>query len=305
MRPQKKHFMAAQFDRWKHALPYSGPFLVYKQYYEELNRYYWASYSAHKLTYREMTQKGYTWQSNPETVLELPKHNHSFNTMRSWANAYNELQVWTRLNVVTSLASILETYMDSICGLAIESNPGVLINSSKSLDGVHLLKTKRLDHEVIAAAIRDVSKGMWGERRKVFDALFGGHPAELDQYEADLEDLRNKRNSVGHAFGRDINKARRFEEINPLPLDGIRQDHLIHFFDITLKVAKAVDQYLLENHIGEYQALYSFHVFYTHNQGKKWDDKSMAKEFRKVFSKSSLPIGKQFFIDLVSFYLAI
>ena len=130
------------------------------------------------------------------------------------------------------------------CGLAIESNPGVLINASKSLDGVSLLKTKRLEREVIENAIEDIAKGTWPQRRSAFDVLFGGHPVELDTYEADLEELRKKRNSVGHAFGRDIDKARRFEEIKPLPLDGIRQEKLIHFFDITLRVASAIDQYL-------------------------------------------------------------
>lgn len=292
----------AVFDRWQHAMVNSGPFLVYKQYYEELNRYYWASYSAHKMTYPLMTYRGYTWESKPEEILDLPEHNHSFTTLREWSDAYNTLQVWTRLNVVISLASILETYIDTVCALAIESNPGVLINASKSLDGVHLLKTKRLEEEIIKNALTGISKGVWGERRKAFDALFGGHPNELDLYESDLDHLRNKRNSVGHAFGRDIDKARRFEEIHPLPLEGISQENLIHFFDVTLRVAKAIDQFLLDNHIGEYQALFSFHVFYTHNQDKNWDDKSMAKAFRKQFLKSSLPIGKQFFLDLVDFY---
>ena len=59
--------------------------------------------------------------------------------------------------MVISLASILETFIDSVCGLAIESNPGVLINASKSLDGVSLLKTKRLEREVIENAIEDIA----------------------------------------------------------------------------------------------------------------------------------------------------
>ena len=104
-----------------------------------------------------MTNKGYTWDSNPDAVLGLPAHNHSFPTLRDWATAYDQLQVWTRLNVVISLASILETFIDSVCGLAIESNPGVLINASKSLDGVSLLKTKRLEREVIENAIVDIA----------------------------------------------------------------------------------------------------------------------------------------------------
>lgn len=294
--------MAEKFDRWKHAVKLSNPFLVYKQYYEELNRFYWASFSAHKLTYKGMPKMGVTWASDTEKILQLPPHNHSFSDMRSWAKAYDSLQVWTRLNVVTSLASILETYIDTICGMAIESNPGVLIHASKSMDGVHLLKSKRLDREVISNAIRGITKGTWGERRGVFDDLFGGHPAELDMFETDLEELRNKRNSVGHAFGRDINKARRFEEVVPLPLEGIAQEKLLHHFDVTLKIAKAIDAYLLDNHIGEYQVLFAFHVFCTHHQGKKWDKKSMVKEFRKTYSSANSPLGKQFFLDMADYY---
>lgn len=293
----------AKFDRWKHAFEYSGPFMVYKQYYEELNRYYWAAYSGHKLTYTEMTKKGYTWETNPDTILDLPLHNHNFKTLRDWSNAYNTLQVWTRLNVVVSLTSILETYIDTVCALAIESNPGILINADRSLDGVSLLKSKRLDEDIIKNALQGVSKGVWGERRKKFDTLFGDHPVELEKYESDLECLRNKRNSVGHAFGRDIDKARRFEEIHSLPLDGIAPEKLIHFFDITLRVAKSIDQYLLDHHIGEYQALFSFHVFYSHNKEKKWDVKNLALAFRKHYTKSSLPVGKDFYRDLVDHYM--
>ena len=85
-------------------------------------------------------------------------------------------------------------------------------------------------------------------------------------------------------------------------MDGIRQEKLIHFFDITLRVASAIDQYLLDNHIGEYQALFSFHVFYTHNQDKNWSDKEMAKAFRKYFLTDSMPLGKEFFNDLLDYY---
>ena len=215
----------AKFERWKHAWAHTGPFRVYKQYYLELNQYYWAAYSGHKITYTEMAKKGYTWE-----------------------------------------------------------------------------KTKRLDRQVIDDAIEGIAKGTWAQRRSAFDSLFGGHPVEWDTYEEDLEELRQKRNSVGHAFGRDINKARQFEEITPLPLEGIRQEKLIHYFDVTLKVASAIDQYLLDNHIEEYQALFSFHVFYTHHQDEDWDDEEMSKSFRKFLLMDKRRYGKQFFIDLVKYY---
>ena len=72
---------------------------------------------------------------------------------------------------------------------------------------------------------------------------------------------------------------------------------------MTLKVAKAIDEYMLDNHIGEYQALFAFHVFYIHYDDDKSDARSVAKAFRKYYSKSNMPIGKQFYNELVDYYL--
>lgn len=249
-----------------------------------------------------MSKMGITWSSNQDQILQLPPHNHNFVNLRAWADSYDALQVWTRLNTVVALASTLETYIDTICGLAIESNPGVLINSSQMLDGVKLLKNKRLDRELITEAIKPITRNEWCKRKKAFESLFGGYPPELDIYESELEQLRKKRNDIGHAFGRNINKVRKFEEAKPLPLEGISEKNLLHFFDITMKVAQGIDSYLMDYHIGEYQTIFAFHVFKIHTAGKKWDKKSMTNEFRKQYVSSSSPLGKQFFLDLADYY---
>ena len=293
------------FDRWQHVSSSSGPFKVYKKYYEELNLYYWSCYCGHKLTYKGLKKMGVDWNSDPNAVLPLPANNHSFDSMRKWSNSYNALQVWTRLQVLLSLTSILETFIDTIAYLAVESDPGVLINSSKSIDGLTLLKKKRVDSQIIKSRIMYLTKDTWDKRIAAFDTLFGGHPTELDIYKNDLEALRRKRNSVGHAFGRDIEQSRKFEEIVPLPIDGIREDHLLHFFDITFQVAQAIDKFLLDEHIGEYQALFAYHVFYQKNKGKNWNNSEYALYFRRMYCQSQSSFGRDFFRELVSFYHSI
>ena len=289
------------FDRWQHAWQMSGPFKVYKKYYEELNRYYWSGYSAHKLTYKGLKSMGVTWETSPTSILPL-QNQRSFDSVRSWANSYNALQVWTRLQVLLSLTSILETYIDTIASLAIESNPGVLINASKSLDGIALLKSKRLDSGIIKSRVMYLTKDTWHKRVASFDSLFGGHPKELDLFVDELESLRKKRNSVGHAFGRDINRSRRFEDAAPLPIEGIKEENLLRYFDVTFQVAQSIDKYLLDNHIGEFQALFAYHVFYQKNKNNRWNRIVTVQNFRNQYCSSRIPLAKFFFQELVSFY---
>ena len=292
--------MTSVFDRWKHALPSSGPFRVYKQYYEELNKDYWASVAAHSLVYKEMTRKGTTWDSPPAEVLPLPPNKFNFPVLREWSDSYNSFQSWVRLNTLVGLTSILETFIDTVSSLAIESNPGLLINSDKSLDGLSLLKSKRLDEEIIKSSIAPLTKGDWPSRISAFNKLFNGYPTEIYCYLGDLEDLRKRRNTVGHAFGRDIAQSRKFEEIKALPQTGVSEENLLNFFDVTFKVAKAIDTFLLDRHIGEYQALFAFHIFKKKNNGKKWNQSTWANSFRKAYTTT--PLGKQFFLDLVDYY---
>lgn len=111
-----------------------------------------------------------------------------------------------------------------------------------------------------------------------------GHPTELDTFMPDFEELRNNRNTVGHAFGRDIAQSRKHEEVKALPLTGIKEERLLLFFDVTYKVVKAIDLCLLDNQIGEYQALFAFHVFKNQNKSKKCNTKQWADMFRDKYT---------------------
>ena len=67
-------------------------------------------------------------------------------------------------------------------------------------------------------------------------------------------------------------------------------------------ITNLIDEYLLDNHIGEYQSLFSFHVFYTHYKNDAWTDKETAHAFRDFLQLDKKRYGRQFFIDLVKYY---
>lgn len=290
------------FDRWKHYSPTSGPFKVYKQYYTELNLYYWSSYSVHKLAYKGLKSMGADWSTDPGSVLLLPAGNHSFDSLRKWSSSFDASQVWTRLQALLSMASILETYIDTIASLAIESDPGVLINASRSMDGISLIKRKRIEHEIISSRVMFLTKGTWNERFSAFDSLFGNHPNELDSFIEDLEGIRRKRNSVGHAFGRDIEQSRRYDEFTPLPIDGISEERLLHYFDIMFQVAQIIDKYLLEKSIGGFEPLFAYHLFINKNKGKRWNSFEKESYFKRDYNKSKTPLGDAYIKELIQFY---
>lgn len=294
--------MALQFNRWKHIQAYSWPFRVFKQYYEELNGLYWASFAARKYIYPTLNAQGCTWQSNPNDVLGLPIETYNFENLRNWANLYNTSFVWQRLNLIMSLNSILETYLVAICSLAIESNPGILINSSQSVDGVKFLKNKKSVRPLGDSHIESITKGDWIKRVLSFEKLFGDLPKSAKDSISTLEALRKVRNRIGHSYGRDISKSRSFEIKEMLPLEGVSDENLLKYFSVVFTFAKNVDKILMDNHIGEYQTILLYHNFYT-NSHPVGVPSERANAFRKFHGKNYYPyVTKKFCLDLVNYY---
>jgi len=101
--------------------------------------------------------------------------------------------------------------------------------------------------------------GEWSKRRKRFKQIFGSAPQELTTYEKDLETLRNIRNSVAHSFGRDIEKSRSRNQTDILEIQRISLKTLQKYMSVIRTVAKSIDEQLLSNHIGDYEAIFYYH----------------------------------------------
>lgn len=235
------------FDRWGHVQQHSWPFKVYKQYNAELSHYIWVDYSAAKYVYKHLGKTKAKLTDPCNLHFSFPAHVWNFPTVEDWSKCYNDRQNQFYLDCVMALSSNLETFLSTIISLAIESDPGVLLGASRSVDGVVLLKQNPLDKDVYSKDVEACVKGDWNSRVSAIKSLFGSCPQVLEDEISNLEGIRKLRNKVGHAFGRDIEESRDFTKAVKLKAERISLDRLKKYLRCAFEVAKAMDQFLLNN----------------------------------------------------------
>ena len=297
--------MAVTFNRWSSTQAYSWPFRVFKQYYEEQNLMYWSSIGTCNYIYHAMKADGLTWETDPTDILSISKNKYNFKTLREWSNGNNLSQVWSRLNFTMSLSAIFETYLSTIIALAIESDPGVLIHAPNSVDGTKFLKEQGFPRRLYDSSITGITTGIWSKRLSALSTLFNFDFPVLSNHLDILEKLRRKRNSVGHAYGRDISKSRQFLIHEKQPVEGVSNKNLLLFYGAVFKVAKEIDRYLLKNHIGEYQMILAYHNFLKANKPAGFtNDKAYA--FSKHLGKlSPRAVTRKYCVELANHYESI
>jgi len=181
----------------------------------------------------------------------------------------------------------------------------LLLGSSQSIDGIYVLKYgsfSRLDYDSHVVAC---TKGDWGSRISSYEKLFNSSPPQIKANIADLEAIRKLRNNVGHAFGRDIEEARKHAKKSIIPIEALSRERVIKYQRLLWKVAKSIDKHLLFSHIGEFQALNFYHSMYD-GLRKDVHASIRAMHFKKQLGQSGVQTaGKLFCKQLVSFYEAI
>jgi len=288
------------FDRWKHILPHSWPYKVYKQYNEEVSDYLWTADSSYKFVNSQLTKNHVLDTDGVKTHFRLPSTVWNFVTEKDWKTSYDEMQNWVRLNCIMSISANLETYLASVFSLAIESDPGLLLGATKTIDGAKLLKHNQLQSDVYKLHLKKCVEGKWSERISAIKKLFGTYPTIFDTNKAELEAMRVMRNKVGHAFGRDIEAARDFTKITKQVSERVSVDRLKKWMKCAFDVAGAVDTFLLDNHIGEYQSLLAYH-----KNKASWDAKTSTEKvgaFKQMYGATDHQIGKRFCAELIDYY---
>ena len=289
-----------EFNRWKHIQRHTWPFQLYKQYNEELSNFIWAEYASHKYVYKHLGKEVVDASEDCKKYFSFPPHVWNLITVRDWSKAFNEGQNFLYLNCVMALNSNFETFLSAIISLAIESNPGVLLNASKTIDGTILLKRQLLNKQIYEEKLNACLKGTWSKRKSEIKSLFGSYPEELDRYETTLEAIRKLRNRIGHAFGRDIEKTRDFSSLQKLPLERVSLQKLKKWLNVTFEVASALDSFLLDDSIGEYQAILAYH-----NNKQKWANKvfgERARELKTMYGAIDQQVGVIFCKGLIEYY---
>lgn len=288
-----------EFKRWGHKAKHSLPYMLFKQYNEELSDFLWANESAHKFVYKWLGKHGAKMTDEVRKHLQFSPHVWNFQTIKDWSNSFNESQNWFYLNCVIAMSANLETFMDCIISLAIESDPGVLLHASKSIDGTSLLKSGISIKDSYELKAVSCTKGTWSTRKKAFNDIFGSYPLCFDEKESTLDRMRLLRNKIAHAFGRDIDDSRNFKRRGKLPQEHITLQRVKNWLECVSYVACGIDTFLMDKHIGEFESIVALHEEYPNLQ-KYLSSKEKAMAFRK--KANMLHIGKDQSIALVEYY---
>lgn len=291
------------FNRWNSITKSTWSFQVFNKYNDELNNMIWAQTGASKSVYGNLVLTSAEWTDPASKYFsfDVPKGEEAFLDLKSWSNSFNNFHNWVNLNSLMAISSNLETYIATVVSLALESNPGILFASPKSIDGVILLKKGAKKTDINQILITSITKGDWQSRVNAFIKTFGDTASTINFKIGDLEKIRNLRNKVGHAFGRDIDGSRNHEVKEILKIESLNDAKLKKFQRLIWSTAKSIDVYLLNNHIGEFQAISYYHRLFESLR------KDIHQSERAIILKKKLGgfgdvVGKEFCKGLVKYY---
>lgn len=290
-----------EFDRWTSIRETSWPYQVFKKHTQELNKMMWSNEPLMKYVYKKLKEDGADWKDKASDHLEFPVQDgrEIYDDLKDWSDSYNHFQNWTNLNGLMAITSNFETYISSVASLAIESDPGLLYKSSKSIDGITLIKKGADKFPFETEIITDLTKGDWNSRSSSFQKYFSHLPQSIANNIGELEKIRILRNKVGHAFGRDIEDSRINDVKETIPIENLKTERFVKIRRLIWQCVSEIDDFLLKNHIGEFQIVKYFHSIEPILKGTQ-DNKAMV--FKKKIGAFGDLSGKKYCRGLVDYY---
>lgn len=289
------------FDRWSTTKYKSWPYRIFKQYDTELMRMRMSHESANKYTYKHLKADGAVWESKAFNYIETAGNVDI--TIRNWSDVYNDFSNWTRLNQLVALSSYFETYIAAIVKLSIESDPGLIIECPHSVDGIKLIKEdKRLSIIEYETILKGCTRDTWGSRLSALRKLYKNLPQSIIDNEGELETMRNIRNKMGHAFGRDINASHEYAQLTIAPMERLSSGAFKKYQTIIRTIVRDLDELIMTEHVGNFQPLYYYHTVKDRflNPG---DRDKRVKEFKKMIGgKTGELYSRDFCRQVDSYY---
>lgn len=295
------------FDRWTSPWSRTWQYRIFKAHHTQLNDMWWA----HVVGSKAASKLASTYGAAAPTHSAFATAKHTTRgalSLGDWYGHYTTFDNWVHLSCAVSLCAYFEVYLSRIVALALRSDPGVLLSSSRSVDGVKLLKAASLPD--VAPYVMSVTKGSWPNRIAAYERIFGVVPGYFQSQATELDNLRRLRNSVGHAFGRVGDEDQKFPAYaadpnmkGNLSREVIEQAHQPSSFqrlsDVRLKKwlgivensVNSIEEHLRTNHIGSFELLQAYHFWdKAHNIGHQSPHGSLKSMFEQ---RPSLEYCKQ------------
>jgi hypothetical protein len=264
----------------------------------QLNQMYWAHYpiaSCASFIARKRPRKSpkKAFFASGSDASRLAKD------MTSYKNHLDDFSNWTRLNALMAAVSFFEIYFKSVISLALTSDPGVIKGKSKILDGILLFKIGI--HDDFNDEIKDCIIGDWNKRNSTFKRMFGESPQILENNIGTLEAIRELRNGVGHAFGREPSAYEEKIGLVDPPMNRLSHETLIEYLKLLDRVSKEVDKQLLDKNIGNFELLRLFHEWREDFQSLS--EEEIVKSFNLYLKHQNIAsTNKDFCAGLIHYY---
>jgi hypothetical protein len=304
------------FDRWGSRKNNSWALTVFKKHYTEVIKMHNSYKIVPKYVYKDLGKvKKAQWADlTSKHFGEISKNSINeelFINLKEWSRYFNIFSTWSKYSSILALSGNFEVYIDKIITIAIESDVGLLINFTQSIDGIKLKKTNNfLNNALIEQHVLGCVKGTWYQRVDNIEKIFNWKPELLcDEKNIKLlENIRKKRNDAAHAYGRNIKKSKNAYGLEFTELTDISEEVVMNYFILIYKLAKQIDKYLLNKHIGEFQCLNFYHELRHSNTIRLINTSPQqigyaSEVLRKKFGKySNTSMGKKYYRGLVDYY---
>jgi hypothetical protein len=283
-------------------------FRRFMAHHTELNDMYWSymplwhigRYKTKNLNAGDSVRKALHVDAKHDDARRVPE------TAEKWHKNIKDFNNWVRLNALMALSSYFELYLTVLARMALLSRPGLLIGDPELADGVALLRRNvKID---TSDFVRRCTRGEWPSRRKAIKDTFGDIPTAVDENIGQLDKMREVRNGVGHAFGRDLRSLpKHILDFHP-EMIRVSEARLKKWLGLTVEVARAFDEYFAPLYIGEYETFLHYHRWrkkYADPHNRLGDDRVLteAQAYNKVLGRlhGAAP-GVSFCKKLIEFY---
>ncbi|MCF5899960.1 hypothetical protein [Aeromonas veronii] len=285
------------YNRWISADPNKIAYRIFKKHHCEINDYLWSYVPLESFgSYIVRNEK----EKNIHELFFVggPDAKRVYTERHKWRKDIESFSKWTNINALVSILSYFEFYMKRICYTAIMSDPGLIIGSSRAVDGTINLKN---DIEIpIDVYVERITKGAWCDRAKSFESLFKWVPDSINENLKSLDNMRNIRNRAAHAFGRNLNDIF-IEKHDDMPMDKLRIDKLKSYMSLVDDIVTEIDGHLLNNHIGEFELI---HLLHKNKNKLHGFNNEKARQIKKLLNASRVGNSRNiaFCEQLVEYY---
>ena len=296
-----------KFQRWVPHDQLTWSYQIFQEYNGVLHQILNTHLASETVVYASLKAQGAKWSDHPSKFIN-PKGRdlELYRDLKEWSVSYKQFDNWVTLSRILTIASTIETYLASVIELALSSDPGLLFGVSKKIDGATILKHKTRSGFDPTQQITACTKGNWSSRLHAFERIFGECPEPFKNAHSSLEELRNIRNRFGHAFGRDIDLARKRGPVNSFrPMEVVSRERANTLWKNASLAIRAIDTFLLSKHIGDFEAVRFYHELLP--EMKKHTPKTAPRIFLKksIGSAGARPRGKIYCDGLIAYWDAL